>query len=224
MISVEQITSNYGKRQILKNINLEGQPGECIGIVGSNGCGKSTLLSILSGVAKPDSGNLIYFQKEPLKNRRLFQKLCGYVPQDNPLIEELSVKDNLKLWCGRNIREDELLLKQFQMEELLHTTVNKLSGGMKRRITVLCAMMELQPILIMDEPTTALDIFHKTNIHQYMNDHLKRNGIIIIATHDMEEIQMCNKLYYMENGVLEKIEGREEALHRIRENSIKVRY
>ena len=98
MIEIENLTSAYGKKKVLQGISLNAERGECIGIVGPNGCGKSTLLSVMAGVLKPLSGRLYYYGKNALENRVVFQKMTGYVPQENPLMPELSVYDNLRLW------------------------------------------------------------------------------------------------------------------------------
>ena len=98
MIQVSNLGKRYGKKTVLQEISFTAQCGECVAVVGRNGCGKTTLMQILAGVLKPDGGEIRYFGKEPLKNFHYYQEYCGYVPQDLPLLEELSVKDNLKLW------------------------------------------------------------------------------------------------------------------------------
>ena len=109
MIEVRNIKKSYGKRQVLKGVSFTARQGECIGIVGANGCGKSTLLGILAGSLKADFGEISYNGENPLKNNKVFNKYIGYVPQENPLMDKLSVKDNLKFWyCDsrRSIKDD----------------------------------------------------------------------------------------------------------------------
>lgn len=98
MIEIENLTSAYGRKNVLQGVSFEAERGDCIGIVGPNGCGKSTLLSILAGVLKPSSGTIRYYGKNALENQVVFRKMTGYVPQENPLMPELSVYDNLRLW------------------------------------------------------------------------------------------------------------------------------
>ena len=90
MIQVTHIKKRYGKKVVLEDITFSVKPGECVAIIGENGCGKSTLLKIMADVMKADSGEYSYYGKTKNVN-----KLCGYVPQENPLLEDLSVKDNL---------------------------------------------------------------------------------------------------------------------------------
>ena len=98
MVEVAHIKKRYGKRVILEDITFSVNPGESIALIGKNGCGKSTLLKILAGVLNAQSGDFYYYNQNKPKKRSQF---CGYVPQENPLLEQLTVKDNLFLWGGR---------------------------------------------------------------------------------------------------------------------------
>ena len=206
MIEVFQIRKNYGKRQVLKDISFQAKSGECVAIIGSNGCGKSTLLQILAGVMKADSGVVRYFSQTAGNNRNIYQKFCGNVPQENPLIEELTVKDNLRLWNGKKAIFHEDFLKQFQLQELLNTPVWKLSGGMKRRLSIACAFQNHPPILLLDEPTTALDLYYKSEIQEWLLKFRKMNGIIVMTTHDEREIMSADRCLLMKNGILTELD------------------
>ena len=89
MIELLHINKKYGHKQVLKDISLSAKSGECIAIVGKNGCGKSTLLQIMAGIIPADSGDICYFGQDVKRNTKLFRKYCGYVPQENPLMEEI---------------------------------------------------------------------------------------------------------------------------------------
>lgn len=200
MITVSHISKAYKKKTILRDITFSAESGEQIAIIGRNGCGKSTLMQILAGIMKPDAGELLYYNQTPLHNQKLFQKFCGYVPQENPLIEEVSVQDNISLWTGKRGKPEQYLMEMFQLDEILKMRVDKLSGGMKRRVSIACAIANWPPVLLMDEPTTALDIYYQKSIHDLMRDYRKRNGIIIITTHDQTEIQESSKVFLMSDG------------------------
>ena len=131
MIEVTQIRKSYGKKKVLSDITFQIKPGECVAIAGKNGCGKSTLMQIMAGNLKADAGKLCYFGENISYRSSAFHRLCGYVPQENPLLEELTVQDNLKLWGGSGNAYMKELIRQFQLEDLLKTEVRKLSGGMK---------------------------------------------------------------------------------------------
>ena len=151
MIEVTQIRKSYGKKKVLSDITFQVKPGECVAIAGKNGCGKSTLMQIMAGILKPDGGELCYFGKKAAYKSSTFRRFCGYVPQENPLMEELTVQDNLKLWGGSHNANTKELVAQFQLEDLLQTEVSKLSGGMKRRLSIACAPVSYTHLTL---PTT----------------------------------------------------------------------
>lgn len=189
-IKVEHITKNYGKHAVLKDISFDVEEGTMLGLTGRNGCGKTTLLSILAGVERAGSGRIVY------TNGKLN---IGYLPQINPLMEDMSVADNLKLWVGSRKRMEELLT-EYDLSAIKSKRVSRLSGGMKRRLSIACAMADNPKLLIMDEPTAALDVVYKEIIHNEMREYVKAGGTIIMVTHEKEEIDMCNRCYMIENG------------------------
>lgn len=209
MIEVVGIKKSYGKKEVLKDISFKAEKGDCIAIAGLNGCGKSTLLSILSGTLKADDGQFLAGGVNLLKEPSKRKGLIGYVPQENPLIGELSVRDNLKLWyCDSHLDLDTELesgvLKMLGVDQFVNVTVNKLSGGMKKRVSIGCAVAYDPAVLILDEPSAALDLACKENIAHYLKEHIKRDGIILITTHDEAELSFCNKLLVMKDGVLKE--------------------
>ena len=159
-IEIKNIQKRFGKKVVLESADLSCGGGSCIGILGCNGSGKSTLLSILAGVLPSDGGQFLCDGKDLLKDPALRAHLVGYVPQGTPLLEELSAKDNLLLWYSKKEMEAELqsgVLKLLGIGEFLKVPVCKMSGGMKKRLSIGCAMAKKPPILLLDEPTAALD-------------------------------------------------------------------
>lgn len=212
MIQVAHIQKKYGKRTILEDINFTVRPGECVAIIGENGCGKSTLLKILADVIKADAGEFSFYGKQKEK-----EKLCGYVPQENPLLEDLTVKDNLFLWGGKNAIHQHWVLEEFQLQELFHTPVKKLSGGMKRRLSIACAMLKNPPILLLDEPTAGLDFFYKEQILDWITSYQKKNGIVVIVTHEEQEIMHANRCLLIESGKVVELKKEELSENLIKE-------
>ena len=206
MIKVNNVCKKY-KKNILNGISFEAEKGDCVIIVGENGCGKSTLLSIMAGALRADKGEIFYSGENVFKKRKLFSKYIGYVPQDNPLIDELSVYDNLRLWYGKDGKAFKKAINggfadMLGLSEVLKMPVGKLSGGMKKRVSIASSMANEPPIMILDEPSTALDIVCKEDIRNYLNIYLKNGGTIVMTTHETDEMALCTKLFVMKNGIL----------------------
>lgn len=190
-IVAKNVISAYGKKQVLKGVNLSADAGQCVGIVGENGCGKSTLLNILAGLKKADSGE-IYVEN------------AGYVPQEGNLLSELSVLDNLSLWYQDKVELKHLLeegfLKELGIDKMCRMKVGKLSGGMKKRVSIGCALAGNPPILILDEPAAALDLPGKADIRRYLVTYKALGGTILIATHEESDLEICDKVYALHDG------------------------
>lgn len=203
-IEIKGIKKSYGKKEILKDISFSSRSGKCVGVLGKNGCGKSTLLSILAGVQKGE-GSFKIDGHELFGSPALLRRNVGYVPQGTPLIEELSARDNLLLWYSRGDMERELdggVLSMLGVGDFLKTQVSRLSGGMKKRLSIGCAMFEHPPVLLLDEPCAALDIECKENILAYLADYKSKGGALILTTHDEMELSLCDECYIMKDGVL----------------------
>lgn len=202
---IEHISKSYSKKVILSDINLQLQAGQCVGLLGSNGSGKSTLLSILAGITRSDGGKFIYEGTDLLKNSRLRASLVGYVPQSAPLLEELSAKDNLSLWYNTADLKKELdtgVLAMLGIGDFIKTPVYKMSGGMKKRLSIGCAVAHKPKILLLDEPSAALDLICKEKISSYLKDFKAAGNIVLLATHDLQELPVCDQLTILKNGVL----------------------
>ena len=209
MIEVKNISKRY-RNTVLDDISFTAEKGQCIGIIGANGCGKTTLLSIMAGVNKAQSGK-IYYNNELAHRKSVFKKYIAYVPQENPLIDELTTKDNLLLWLGSNrkIKDgfENGVLKDLGIDEFLNKQVNELSGGMKRRLSIGISLSNNAPIMLLDEPGSALDIYGKQEVNSYISNYVKNGGTVVMSTHDRDEIDLCNKLYKIEDGILKECEG-----------------
>ena len=184
-LEVSGIQKAYGKKQVLKDISFTLSAGECIAFLGGNGCGKSTLLSVLACVTNADSGEVLVDGKKDFS-------AIGYIPQGNPLMEELTTEDNLRLWYDKDSMQKELqdgVLKLLGIGEFLKVPVRKLSGGMKKRLSIGCQVAGNPGILLMDEPTAALDLACKDRIYGYMSRFLNKGGSILLVTHDMPMVR-----------------------------------
>ncbi|MCM1538046.1 MAG: ABC transporter ATP-binding protein [bacterium] len=210
MISIEDISFSYRKKNILRSVSLEIRQGDCIGFLGANGCGKSTLLSLIAGVRTPKSGRIL-FDGKPLNTALKQSGAIGYVPQDNPLIPDLSVRDNLKLWYHGDHAQfqkelSEGFLHLLGVSDFLHMPAAKLSGGMKKRVSIGMALQNHPRVLILDEPSAALDLPCKADIRSYLSVYLQNGGTILITTHEETELVLCSRLYLLYDGQLHQTE------------------
>ncbi len=203
LVEIKNIQKNFKGKQVLKGVSFSLSSGMCAGILGANGCGKSTLLSILAGVQKPKSGSFLCDGKDLFKQPSLHAQQVGYVPQGTPLMEELTAKDNLLLWYGAAEMKKELdsgVLAMLGIGAFLKTPVHKMSGGMKKRLSIGCAMAKHPPILLLDEATAALDLVCKDSIAAYLTRYKAQGGILLLTTHDMNELDLCDTWYVLKDG------------------------
>lgn len=190
MFQIEHISKSYGKKQILNDISFVVPDGSAIGILGANGSGKSTLLSCIA--KKYSAGSKVRF---------------GYVPQENPLFDELKPIDNLRMWTNKKKPEILSLLTtpplcKLGIQNFLDTPVKNMSGGMKKRLSLACALLEHPQILLMDEPFAALDLPAKQDALQFMQYYLGLGNSILIASHEEAVFQFCSHVYLLQNGTL----------------------
>ena len=205
-IEIKNINKNFKKQKVLKDVSLDTEEGKIIGILGANGSGKSTLFSILVGIIKGD-GQFLYDGVDLLKNTNMRSKIVGFVPQSPPLIGELSAKDNLKLWYDKDTVKNELkdgVLAMLGIEAFYKKQVNKMSGGMKKRLSLACAAAHNPKILFLDEPSAALDVLCKEKISNYLKTFKQNKGTVFLATHDAQELLLCDELYILKEGSLQK--------------------
>jgi ABC-type multidrug transport system ATPase subunit len=203
------ISSSYGRKRVLQEVTIKAGEGQCIAIIGINGCGKSTLLNILAGLRTSYKGS-IYFEGKKA-DKKLFATYVGYVPQDNNLIPELKVIDNLRLYYRDKHELDSELrggfLHELGVDDMCNIKVHALSGGMKKRVSIGCALAGRPKILILDEPDAALDLIGKADIRRYISMYKERGGTVLIATHDEVSLNLCDKVYAIKGGKCQEIDG-----------------
>jgi ABC-2 type transport system ATP-binding protein len=206
-IAVSEIKKSYRDKVVLRSVSFTAQNGDCIGVLGGNGTGKSTLLRTLAGVIPPDGGQFLWNDIDLLRDDARREAFVGYVPQGTPLLQELSAKDNLRLWYdGESLARslDEGVLKLLGVDKFLKTPVFRMSGGMKKRLSIGCAVAHDPRILLMDEPSAALDLVCKEQILHYLATFRRRGGIVILSTHDVQEINVCSARYMLRDGTAER--------------------
>ena len=199
------IKKSYGKKEVLRGVSLPLAKGQAIALAGPNGSGKSTLLRLLAGVIPSGGGQFFWQGTDLLKDRAQSRRAVAYVPQGTPLIDELTAWDNLRLWYDKAAMEQSLetgMLRQLGVGDFLKTPAGKLSGGMRKRLSIGCAMSGQPEILLLDEPTAALDLPCKQALLDAFALFRQLGGLILMATHDLLELGSCDRVYLLSKGVL----------------------
>ena len=195
MLRVTELCRSFRGREILGGISFTAEPGEILGISGDNGTGKTTLLSVIAGVIRPDSGEVWICGENALRNRRVFSKYVSFVPQDDPVLSDVSVMDNLKLWG----KPDDSLIARFGLTGVLRDKAGTLSGGMIRRLSIACALEKEFKVLVMDEPCSGLDREQTELVRDLIMTIRSEGRTVIMSSHLGEDLDICDRV--MEIGM-----------------------
>lgn len=203
MIEVKGISKRFGKLQVLNNINLELQKGECIALVGPNGCGKTTLIKSILGMVLPDKGD-IFFNRKNIQNDNEYRNHIGYMPQIGRYPENMTIGqviDMIKNIRNGKHREDDDLFRQFEIEGMLFKKMRTLSGGTTQKVSATLAFMFSPQVLILDEPTAGLDPLAAHILKEKIST-ARRNGcLILITSHLLTELEdMVSQVIFMQEG------------------------
>lgn len=211
MLTIKNIKKTFGNKVVLKGISLNVNKGDIIGIIGPSGCGKSTLLRCINGLETPDSGEIIFNEKNIIGSKHLLdvRKKIGMVFQQFNLFNHMTVLENITLAPVMNklMKADEAkkealrLLKEIDLEDIANSYPNQISGGQKQRVAIIRTLIMKPEIILFDEPTSALDpemIGEVTNLMRKLAD----NGMtMIIVSHELNFIKnFCTKVVFIDDG------------------------
>ncbi|HIU37332.1 MAG TPA: ABC transporter ATP-binding protein, partial [Candidatus Aphodousia faecigallinarum] len=206
--SVSRFETGAGN-PILNAVSAEFKKGQLIALVGADGAGKTTLMRVMAGLLKPQEGSVQFFGRE-LYTQELnqLQTLCGYMPQQFGLYTDLSVGENLTLYADLFGLSDierknrfEQLLKMTGLSAFTDRPAGKLSGGMKQKLGLACALLNRPQILLLDEPTVGVDPLSRKELWTILKDSVKSGDMtIVVATTYMDEASLCDDVVIIENG------------------------
>ena len=207
MIKADNLKKRFGSTVALDDVSFEVQKGETFGLLGPNGAGKTTTIQLLCGLLKPDSGTVTLDGKtDPtLVEVRLS---LGVVPQTMAIYEELSAQENLRFFgriyglSGRLLKERvNNCLEIAGLAQRSKERVSKYSGGMKRRLNMVCSLLHEPPLLLLDEPTVGVDPQSRNSIFDTIEVMKKQGRTIIYTTHYMEEAErICDRVAILDHG------------------------
>lgn len=208
MIKANGLIKKFGDFTAVDGINLEIRQGECFGLLGPNGAGKSTFISMTYGTVRRTNGNLSVFGFDPEINGREIKKRMGVVTQDNALDESLTVFENMMIYCAfigipsaERTKRVMDLLGYMNLDHKRDTKIITLSGGMKRRLVFVRALLGKPELLILDEPTTGLDPAVRHLLWGKVRELHQQGTTIVLTTHYMHEAEvLCNRLVILNQG------------------------
>jgi ABC-2 type transport system ATP-binding protein len=207
MIEVKDIHKQYGDVVALEKVSLSVQKGELFGLIGPDGAGKTSLMRILMSLLLPDSGSATMNGLDVVKDYKKVRLTTGYMPGRFSLYPDLTVEENLKFFAtvfGTTIQENYYLIKDIyqQIEPFKTRRAGKLSGGMKQKLALSCALIHKPEILILDEPTTGVDAVSRKEFWEMLK-RLKDMGItILVSTPYMDEASLCDRIALIQQGNL----------------------
>ena len=206
-VIMEGLRKSYGKIQAVNDLNLTVHQGEVYGLIGPNGSGKTTSVKILCGLLRPDSGKALVLGKPA--GSPAVRPHVGYMPQDLAVYPDLKVRQNIDFFGrlygleGKTLAEQKKkVLSLVALQDREDSLVSTLSGGMKHRLSLACALVHSPHLLLLDEPTVGVDPELRFSFWQYLGE-LKERGITaLITTHYMDEAGRCDRVGLIREGRL----------------------
>lgn len=227
MIEVKNVTKKYGSFTAIDKISFEVKDGEVIGFLGPNGAGKSTTMNMITGFIEPTEGHIIVNGNDISKKATKAKKQIGYMPENVPLYQELTVKEFVNYMAElkrvdrkqRKLQAEEIL-KETGLEEVQNKLIKNLSRGYKQRVSLAGALMGKPDVLILDEPTVGLDPKQIIEIRNLIKE-LGKSHTVILSTHILSEVsQICEKVIIINHGKIVAIDTPEHLEEKTKENNV----
>jgi ABC-2 type transport system ATP-binding protein len=205
-VHIHQACKCYGSLRALDGIDLDIAEGEFFGLLGPNGAGKTTLISLLSGLARPDSGRLSILGYDVAMQYRESRRQIGVVPQELVFDPFFSVRETLRLQSGYfGLRHNDAwideLMHHLDLTDKADTNMRRLSGGMKRRVLVAQALVHKPPVIVLDEPTAGVDVELRQSMWRFIQRLNREGHTVLLTTHYLEEAEaLCGRIAMLKHG------------------------
>ena len=220
-IDIQHINKRFGKIEALHDINITVEQGEVFGLVGPDGAGKSTLFNILTTLLLPDSGQVDIMGKDVVKDYLQIRQSIGYLPGVFSLYPDLSVQENLAFFATMyksSVLDNMSLIKPIwkQLTPFKNRPAGKLSGGMKQKLALCCALIHKPKILFLDEPTTGVDPVSRKEFWDILKDIQHKGVTVVVSTPYMDEATRCDRIALIQNGNIIKIDTPQNIINNFR--------
>ncbi|RYY28123.1 MAG: ABC transporter ATP-binding protein [Chitinophagaceae bacterium] len=203
MIIISSVSKKFGKLQVLDNISLTCNKGECIGLIGPNASGKTTLIKTILGMVVQDSG-FITFNGNNILHDWKYREQIGYMPQTGRYPDNMSIGHLLDMISdirGTNIKRDMELIESFGLKSIMHKRMRTLSGGTRQKVSAALAFLFSPAVLILDEPTAGLDPVSSEILKEKIVSEKQMGRLILITSHILSELdELVTQVIYMEEG------------------------
>ena len=204
-ITVQNIEKSYDKVEAVKGISFEVSRGELFGLIGPDGAGKTTLFRMLTTLLKPDAGTAFVLGLDVVADYKQIRPQVGYMPGRFSLYQDLSVQENLSFFAsvfGTTVETNYDLIKPIykQLEPFKDRMAGALSGGMKQKLALSCALIHKPEVLFLDEPTTGVDAVSRKEFWQMLHRLKEENISILVSTPYMDEAEQCDRVALMQEG------------------------
>lgn len=212
MIRFTNISKSFDEVKAVRNVSLSIDEGMLFGFIGPDGAGKTTLFRMLNSLLIADEGSIELFGLDPVKDYKKVRQIIGYMPGKFSLYYDLSIEENLNFFAtvfGTTIEENYHLIEDIykQIEPFKKRHAGKLSGGMKQKLALCCALIHKPKLLLLDEPTTGVDAVSRREFWDMLKS-LKSKGItIVVSTPYMDEAGLCDSVALMQNGQIHAVES-----------------
>ncbi|HWR00484.1 MAG TPA: ABC transporter ATP-binding protein [Chlorobaculum sp.] len=204
-VITEGLSKRFGKVEALRGITFSVPEAQLFGLIGADGAGKTTLFRILATLLVPDNGKASLLGLDTVESYREIRTRIGYMPGRFSLYHDLSVEENLEFFAtvfGTTVRENHELIREIydQLEPFRKRRAGQLSGGMKQKLALCCALVHRPELLLLDEPTTGVDAVSRQEFWQMLG-RLKQQGItMLVSTPYMDEASLCDRVAFMQDG------------------------
>lgn len=221
-ISVQNINKKYRDIQALNNISFDVEQGEIYGIIGPDGAGKTSLFRILTSLLLADSGTAIVDGLDVVSDYKEIRTRIGYMPGRFSLYQDLTVEENLEFFAtvfNTTIQENYYLIKDIyqQIEPFKNRRAGKLSGGMKQKLALSCALIHKPAILFLDEPTTGVDPVSRKEFWEILRKLKEQNITILVSTPYMDEATLCDRIALIQHGRFLQVDTPQNIIDRFSE-------